>query len=234
MSRIFIFIDESGDAGNHEHPSSSQYYQLNIVVATREMLWKIALGFSRFRYFTDAEKEIDKYLRWEKTRKIITDIFSMLACNVWVHFLAFRIEKQRYIWPYYNPLDSKKFRNFIIRMALEKTYLNVFFPTSWSRLETISDAESVEIVVDRFLDNPEDARNLEEYLKWNYNLKKILHITQIDSEYSEHMQCTDVLGKIIKKHIENNGKIEDLNFVEFFDISDPHYIRRIPEEPAPF
>jgi hypothetical protein len=63
MSRIFIFIDESGDAGNHEHPSSSQYYQLNIVVATREMLGKIALQFSRFRYFTDAEKEIDKYLR---------------------------------------------------------------------------------------------------------------------------------------------------------------------------
>jgi hypothetical protein len=48
------------------------------------------------------------------------------------------------------------------------------------------------------------------------------------------MQCTDVLGKIIKKHIENNGKIEDLDFIEFFDISDPHHIRRIQQEPAPF
>lgn len=222
MSRIFIFIDESGDVWSHTDTSSSRHYQLNVVIATREMLGKMALQFSRFRYFTDAEKEIDKYLRGEKTRKIITDIFSILAHNAWVQFFAFRVEKSRYIWPYYEPLDSKKLRNFIIRVALEKVYENARFSTwsiSWPY--SLRDAESVEVVIDRFVDNYLDEQNLQNYLKGNYNLQKILHVVQIDSEYSEHMQCADVLGKIIKKHLENGGDSDDLNFVRFFDISDP-------------
>lgn len=229
MSRIFIFIDESGDVWNHTDISSSRYYQLNIVIATREMLGKMALQFSRFRYFTDAEKEIDKYLRGEKTRRIITDIFSILAHNAWVQFFAFRVEKSKYIWPYYNPLDSKKLRNFIIRIALEKVYENVrFAPESLAWRHSLRDAESVEIVIDRFVDSYADEQNLQNYLKGNYNLQKILHVVQIDSEYSEHMQCADVLGKIIKKHLENGGDIHDLDFVRCFDISDPHSTEEIP------
>lgn len=213
MSRTFIFIDESGDAGSHLDSTSSSYYQLNIVVAKREMLWKIALQFSRFRYFTDAEKEIDKYLRSEKTRRIIMDIFHNISLHQWVNFFIFRIEKNQYIWPYYKPLQSKKFRNFIIRISLEKIFRELFI---WEYIP-----ESVEIVIDRFLDNDEDQRNLELYLKWNYNLSKLLHVTQIDSEYSEHMQCTDVLWKLVKKYIENWGNMSHLDFVKFIDISNP-------------
>jgi hypothetical protein len=60
-----------------------------------------------------------------------------------------------------------------------------------------------EIIIDRFLENRDDEENLQKYLMGNYHLSYIQHITQIDSQYSEHLQYADVLGKLVKRYIEH-------------------------------
>jgi len=233
MSRVFIFVDESWDVWRHfEGSSSSTYYQLNVVVASREMLWKIALKFSEFRYFSDAEKEIDTYLRGEQRREKIKNIFQYLSENTGVKFYIFKIYKERYSWPYYHDeeFDGKKLRNFIIRISLEKIFNLVDF-TWFSPQRNIVDFESSELVIDRFLDNHEDEENLKSYLRGNYNLPNLKHIVQIDSEYSEHIQCADVIWKLVKRHVESTWNYEGLDFIYCYDISIPNRYHRENQSP---
>jgi Protein of unknown function (DUF3800) len=232
MSKVFIFIDESGDAGKHTDSASSKYYQLNIVLATREMLEDIALQFSRFRFFTDAKKELDNYLRW-KWFDVILDIFTKLHKDSGVRNMIFRIEKENYVWPYYQGSEhnAKKFRNFIIRIALEHLFSMTWIRDGmWTQVAQIPEKE---IIIDRFLENRDDEENLQKYLMGNYHLSYIQHITQIDSQYSEHLQYADVLGKLVKRYIEHWRLFTDLNFVKMFDISNPRSALILPENPNP-
>lgn len=222
QERIFLFIDETGDPGHPDQRDSSRSYQLNVVVANRDGIKKIVKHFSRFRYFHDAGKELEKY-----TRSIdkLCDLFQVCSDEKNIGLYSFFLNKESYMGPYlkkikkgksdYNP---NKFRNFIVRKSLEALF-NEILPRGYDRVQEI------ELIFDRYLVNEEDEQNLKEYLRGNYNLPPFLHIVQIDSEYSDLVQVADLLGRIIKKSLFDGHQI-DTDFASLFCLENPDSVEK--------
>ncbi len=221
MERQFVFIDETGDPGHPEQRDASPYYQLNILSIKKSGLGKLSREFSRFRYFLQANKELERYVR--ENRSIFIDLCRLLS-NDEALFYSFCIDKQRYVGPYlknigrgrfeYNP---KLFRNFIIRKSLEE-----FF-----KLNPAGVGQEIELVIDRFLDNEEDENNLKKYLHNNYKLPKFLHIVQIDSRYSDAVQVVDVFGTLVKScRFDSRIPFGLIDFANIFELENPKIIKR--------
>jgi hypothetical protein len=218
--RLYLFIDETGDPGHPDKEGSSSYYQLNIIVTGREGLEKLTQHLSAFRYFRRADKELKRY---ERQAFQIRDVFKWLADSRLVSFYSFCIDKKKYIGPYLrrinrnkNDYDPKKFRNFIVRMSLEKLFKNKPYLTSVSEIE---------LIFDRYLENEDDQINLAAYLRGNYKLPNFFHILQVDSEYSDPVQAADYLGRLVKDHYVDGKDSDVSNFVKIFDLSDPDCVK---------
>ena len=70
----------------------------------------------------------------------------------------------------------------------------------------------------------DEVINLEKYLRNNWNLPSIQHITHIDSIYSEALQVASQLANAMKDVIvgtANDDRRELLNFVVLKDITRP-------------
>lgn len=219
LERIFLFIDETGDPGHPNQRDASSFYQINIVVAVRSGIRNMVEHFSRFRYFCDANKEFEKYLPKEMDK--IRDLFVLCSQHPGILFFSFYLNKKDYKGPYMNgsgkySYDPKKFRNFVVRMALEKVCLQILSST----IDDFSTLPEIELVFDRYLSGEDDESNLKQYLRGNYKLPKFLHIVQVDSEYSDLIQISDLLGKLVKKSVFD-GANDPLDYAHVYYLESP-------------
>ena len=162
--RLFVFIDESGDTGLPA-PSSSKYFIINILTCNTDSINKIEKHFSRYRYFRHADKEFKKYKSNVDSQKILNELCLHVSKVDGVSIFSFHINKEKYIGPYLNKIhktvedyDSTKFRNFLIKTALEKVFQYV--PVL---IRSANDFRSIELVIDRYLDSILDQENLRNY-----------------------------------------------------------------------
>ena len=221
VERLFLFIDETGDPGHPDQRDASRYYQLNILALTRPLVMKLSHEFSRFRYFTQADKELEKYV--SRKRRIFTDIACVMS-SMGALFYSFCLSKESYVGPYlknigrdkydYNP---KLFRNFIIRKSLE-----TFFQEHPAQT-----GQEIEMVFDRFLTNEDDEKNLKEYLRGNFSLPNFLHIVQVDSMYSDAIQAVDIFGSLVKNCVfDGDAPYSQLDFASIFELENPKKVQR--------
>lgn len=221
MDRRFLFIDETGDPGHPDQRDASRYYQLNILAMDRPLLGKLSREFSRFRYFTQADKELEKYV--SRHMQIFMDIVRGLSM-LGVSFYSFCLTKENYVGPYLNGIgrerfdyNPKLFRNFIIRRSLE-----IFFQE-----QPAQPGQEIELVIDRFLHNEEEEMNLKKYLRGNYHLPSFLHIVQVDSMHSDAIQVVDIFGSLVKKRIFDGEKpLSHLDFSRIYEMENPNSIKR--------
>lgn len=217
--RVFLFIDETGDPGHPADTSSSDYYQLNLVICGRGALKDLHKHIASFRYFNDSGKELKKHTRDAKT---FAGILKNLSSKKDILFVSYILEKKKYTGPYLvkikksaGEFNPAKFKNFIIRMSLEHLFKKV--------ISVNSERNNIEVVFDRYLESSSDEQNLKDYLLGNYRLPHFEHIVQVDSEYSEAIQISDYIGHFVKSHCfdgkPDNNDIFD--FIKIFVLENP-------------
>lgn len=221
--RLYVFIDETGDTGLPSQLSASEYFMINILVSDTSGLNRIEKHFSRYRYFRNADKELKRYRSGIDSQNLLNELFLHVSNTKGVMSFSFCLDKKSYIGPYLNSIskseedyNATRFRNFILRIALEKIF--EFVPVI-----KIEDGKfrSIEIVLDRYLENHEDDNNLKKYLNENYKLPIIQFINQVDSLYCTPLQVVDVLGYIIKSKMRDGLNIKTDNFIKIFKIDNP-------------
>ena len=231
--RLFVFVDESGDTGL-PGPSSSKYFIINILTCNTDSINKIEKHFSRYRYFRHADKEFKKYKSNTDSQKILNELCLHISKVAGVSIFSFYIDKEKYIGPYLNKIhksmndyDSAKFRNFLIKTALEKVF--EYVPVI---IESAYDFRSIELVIDRYLDSINGQDNLKNYFSENYNLPRIQFINHIDSLYCAPLQVVDVVGTMILSSINKEESI-NFNSIKIFEMNDPLKIVSYKSEKAP-
>jgi hypothetical protein len=226
--RIFVFIDESGDPGRPDLRDSSSFYQLNIVAAARSDLQTISQHLSRFRYFLDADKEFKRYIA-PRHKKKLCEISEICSKSAGIDLAIFHTTKSDYIGHYLNASNKKysynprKFKNYFVRKSLEHLFRELL-PTNVEEL--YKKGLEIKLVFDRFLESDEDEYDFKEYLKSDTRkLPSLLHITQVDSDYSDHVQFADYLGKLAKDYLVDGTHDCDLEYVEIYSMDDPEHIK---------
>jgi hypothetical protein len=214
--RIFIFIDETGDPSHYSNSSSSQYFQFNFTIIHRESLHKLNKHMASFRYFKDSGKEFKRYIRDEK---ILAGLCADLVYKENVLFLSFILDKKEYIDTYLNGIkkdkdkfDTNKFRNYVIKQCFEYIFNNLI------NIET--QINNIEVIFDRYLESEEDENSLKKYLRGNNKLPKLDKIVQIDSEYSDSIQVSDFIGKLVKEYCLDLDPVLEVNIFEFIQVFD--------------
>ncbi len=214
--RIFIFIDETGDPSHYSNSSSSQYFQFNFTIIHRESLHKLNKHMASFRYFKDSGKELKRHIRDEK---ILAGLCTDLVHKDNVLFLSFILNKKSYIKSYLKSIkkdkdnfDTNKFRNFVLRQSFEYVFNNLI------NIET--QINNIEVVFDRYLESEDDEDNLKKYLRNNNRLPKLDKIVQIDSEYSDILQISDFIGKLVKEYCIDLDPIIEVNIFDFIQVFD--------------
>ena len=212
--RIFMFIDETGDPGHYFNPSSSKHFQLNITIVHRESPHRLNKHLASFGYFKDSGKELKRYIRDEK---VLAGLCNDLAHKDNVMFLSFILSKEYYIDSYLKyfkklkeDFNSSKFRNFVLRQSLEYVF-NMLL-----KIET--EIHNIEVVFDRYLESEADEDNLKKYLRGNNRLPRLDKIVQIDSEYSDTLQISDFVGKLVKEYCIDMDPVLEVNIFEFINV----------------
>lgn len=187
--RIFIFIDESGDTGDFQNLSASDYFTINSLLTTDVSMQEIEKMLFDFRFYTGYTKEL-KHLQKDHLNLFIKIFYKAIQSN-YARYFSLEIEKSSYIGPYLksiekDTLNPNKFRNFLLRQALE-------YITSNQKLHLQN--IPIEVVIDRYIHNKKLEYNLKEYLWGNYALPNFDAIVQVDSRYCHLIQFIDVIQK---------------------------------------
>lgn len=209
-NRDFIFIDESGDPGKVDREDTSDFYMVTALHVTDISMRKLIDHFVRLRYFKGFNKEIKNVYKDKKLLKILLDIYEWINQNNDVYFTSSFLEKNNYSGPYlseesYGGYNPKYFRNYILKRTLEGHFCK-YKPLS----------KEIEIVIDRFCSKKENEVELFRYLREGEFLPEILHLVQVDSRYTEGIQLTDLLCRVVKAEKIDNWEVfknKDLNFV---------------------
>lgn len=224
--KVFVFIDETGDPGHPDHPDASRMYQLNITVTTRPGIREIVKHFSRFRYFREADKELEKYIR---SLDIIHELFTICSSHPGIAFYSFYLQKEAYVGPYLKSIGVGKhdynptlFKNFIVRTSLESLFEELL-PKGSDVL--FQKGLEFELVFDRYLPREIDEQNLRQYLQGNYKLPPFSNIVQVDSEYSDLIQVTDVLGTLVKQAM-SGGDSKLTDFISLYCLENPRQVEK--------
>lgn len=222
--RLFVFIDESGDTGL-PGINSSKYFIVNILTCNTDNVNKIEKHFSRYRYFRNADKEFKKYKSNKDSQNILNELCSHVSKVDGVSMYSFYIDKERYIGPYLNKIhktledyDSTKFRNFVIKTALEKVFEYVSVIRGSDK-----HFRSIEVVIDRYLESTVDQKKLKVYFDKSYDLPIIQFINHIDSLYCAPLQVVDVIGTMILSEV-NKGGVVNYGDIKVFEMNDPSNI----------
>jgi hypothetical protein len=231
--RLFVFIDESGDVGL-PGINSSKYFMINILTCNTDSVNKVEKHFSRYRYFRHADKEFKKYKSNTDSQRILNEL-CLHVCKVdGVSLFSFYLDKERYIGPYLNKIgksledyEPTKFRNFLIRTALEEVFrlMPVIKQSDYN-------FRSIEIVIDRYLEGIKDQEILKIYFNENYNIPHIQFINHIDSLYCAPLQVVDVLGTMILSILDKNESISN-DYVKVFEMNNPSKIAPYKSEKVP-
>lgn len=220
--RLFVFMDESGDTGLPSE-SSSKYFIINILVCGTDSISKIEKHFSRYRYFRHADKEFKKYKSNNDSQRILNELCVHVSSIEEVFLFSFYIEKDKYIGPYLNSIsktkeyyNATKFRNFLAKISLEKVFEYV------SVIKAVDNSfRSIELVIDRYIENKANQENLNEYFKQNYKLPEIQFINHVDSMYCPGLQIVDIVGTMLLSVIDNIDK-NSLENIKIFQLNNPH------------
>ncbi|TAK37072.1 MAG: hypothetical protein EPO21_00510 [Chloroflexota bacterium] len=216
-SRDFLFVDESGDLGDGTGGSTSYYTVFGLHVA--DTTYKHAMEhLTNYRYFHGVTKELksSKQKTMSPHRRRFMEGLSACASEGIISCSCVFLRKLEYTGPYlhthsYGGRLPIRFRNFVLKQLL-------YFHFEHSPIRT----EERELVLDRFEMSLEDRLNLEEYLRNDYRLPTLKHITHADSTYVEMLQVTDMLAGPFKQfalHTADDDLREALAFVKVRDIT---------------
>lgn len=209
--RDFIFIDETGDPGQHGTSGSSLYYLAGCTHVTDIEMTELLNHFISLRYFNNFTKELKPLISNVILAKKLADIIKWHIDNKCLRVSIVYLEKSRFKGPY---LGSKPlfFRNFVLRQLLEKHF------TSFSLL-----SNECELVFDRNDMTLRTELNFRNYLLNNWNLPSFRHITLADSRYVECLQVIDFIIRMAREiFLDQNSKYKnlDLDFLDIADISE--------------
>lgn len=212
--RLFLFIDESGDAG-YEKPDSSKYYAELVLSVTDDCLPDLNRPILNWRYCRNLVQEIKRPPKKGDLTKLFLQPFSELHRMDMIKCACVYLIKEDYKGPYlkdtsYRGKKPNWFRNWVHRQLLEY-YFSLHKPT----------AEYIEIVFDRFEISDKDKAELELYLARNWSLPKFRHITQADSIYVETLQVVSQLANLVQEVILGEATFDYrlLDFVSKKDIT---------------
>jgi hypothetical protein len=231
--RLYLFIDESGDAGIYtgENSGASKYFMINVLVASSKGVNILEKHFSRYRYFKNADKELKRYRQHKNDQDILDDLLVNISSTQNVMSFSFCIDKEKYIGPYLNSIgrnekdyDATKFRNFVTKISLEKIFEKIPVVKSID-----GKFRSIEIIFDRYLENKNDEENLKKYLNENYKLPIIQFINQLDSNYCAQLQMADVLGSLVKRKVFDGENI-DTKDIKIFVTDNPDSVIELKEK----
>lgn len=89
--------------------------------------------------------------------------------------------------PYLNPGETRRFRHFQIRLLLEAHHAR----RPWS--------SRLDLVLDRWDQSTEGRRDLEDYLRANFNLRPPIEtVTFVDSLYADLIQIADLYTRLAR------------------------------------
>lgn len=204
MSKLFIFVDESGDIGDPDISGSTDYYQLNILITSYKGIHCISRHLSEFRYFLNLEKELKEYWHYKAVRPKMINLIKKVHSNIEdIKSYVFYYDK-KLLNTLFGIKDGIKIRNTILKTSL--LYLE--------HDSVFKSIDSVELILDRYLDSKEQQESLRTLLQYSSIFPiQIHHISHIQSVYSDMLQYIDLVGRAVIDY----GR-QDLNLV-FVDAS---------------
>lgn len=208
----YLFIDESGDPGNGQGDSSDYYAEL-VLHINNESFPQLMTHITNWRYIRQVMTEQKKLPRGPHLETFLRPFSELQQANIMSCSSVYLI-KDKYSGPYLKASsprgeDPILFRNFIHRQLLEY-HFSINQPTT----------ANIELVFDRFEMSQETLDNLEDYLRRNYSLPDIKHITHADSLYTEALQVTSQLVNQIKDIALGTATKELIDLLSFISIED--------------
>lgn len=206
----FIFVDESGDPGA-PGPGSNPIYVLVALHLSDAAVEQAQRHLTAFRYHHGVSKELkdagglvkDKFT--PMTRALL-QFFAELGPEGGASTTAHWLHKETYVTAGGPYLDSSgtttKFRNFQIRLLLERHKTT----RSWG--------PNVELVLDRWSMSDAQRADVEAYLKNNWNLQPLRHVTFVDSRYVDLVQVADLYTRLVRRVAEGEADAEQKEMCE--------------------
>lgn len=202
----YIFVDESGDpgkfytsdpAGNKIPTGSSRYYILTAVCLDSQKLFQLENRILEIRNQFNYKGEL-------KSNEI----------SLPLHRALLKLVNDLEIKIYYRIIDKTTYKG-VFAVSDDKKLHNVFDEYNLTKLVSFAikkeNYNEVEVVIDRtdrrLLDGKFD--NFDEYLKRKVNTKtirRINHITHVNSEYVNAMQISDLVSGALKDHITKKNR----------------------------
>jgi len=209
---LYVFIDETGDAGDGTGDSSSYYGELALAIKA-DCFPDLNRHLLNWRYCRRIIKEMTRPPKHEDANTFLRP-FSELCKNGAFVCSCVYVLKHNYLGPYLRPAENYspiKFRNYVHRRLLEWHFANN---------HPLND-EKIELIFDRFDMSKEDEENLANYLKNNWNLPPFKHIIHADSEYIEALQLAHQFVNLARDIFMKMATFstELLDFVKIKDIT---------------
>lgn len=199
-NKEFLFIDESGDPG----PAGNPIYILVGMHLDAGAVDELRRHLTAFRYHHDVVREF-KAQRWAdkfssaarhllEPLAYLTKEGRIVATANWLHKERFRAAGGPYLAA---PGDSAKFRNFQVRLLLERHRKR----KAWG--------ENLDVVLDRWRMDAAQRRNLEDYLRGNYKLRPMVTVTTVDSLYVDAIHVVDIYTRVIRRVLEGTASSDE-------------------------
>jgi len=208
----YLFIDESGDLGNGQGDSSDYYAELVLHINDKGFP-RLMTHITNWRYIRQVMTEQKKLPRGRDLETFLRPLSELQQDNT-ISCSSIYLVKNQYTGPYLKASsprgeDPILFRNFVHRQLLEY-HFSINKPTT----------TNIELVFDRFEMSQEAFKNLEDYLRGNYSLPDLKHITHADSLYTEALQVTSQLVNQIKDVALRTATEELKALLSFISIKD--------------
>jgi hypothetical protein len=195
----FIFIDESGEPGSR----GNRIYIVTGVHVPDASQKELRQHLTAFRYHHDVTKELkvtgallkDKFT---PPMRALIGFLAELADAGEVTATTNWIDKENYSGPHMEEGKTTEFRHFQLRMLLERHKSR----RPWG--------SNVDIVLDRWSMSDEQKANIETYIKGNWNLQPIRHMTFVDSTYTDLVQIADLYTKLARRVVEGEADDEQM------------------------
>lgn len=197
----FVFIDESGDPG---YPGSNPLYLLVASHVNETVNRDLTAHIAAFRYFHGVNREFKDWggllkmpptSQWRKLMEYLCDLTvagDVATTATWLDKPTYKTNNG----PYLSPGQTTKFRHYQIRRLLELHRQR----RMWG--------PDVDIVLDRWSMNQTQRVDLENYIKNNWNLQPVGHVTTVDSTYVDMIQIVDLLARLARRVAEGKADVD--------------------------
>ena len=196
-TKEFMFIDESGDPG---FPGETPRYILMGAYLKEPVLPQLRKHLTSFRYHNNVTREF-KDQGWAKkftptTRRLLAytadlaDEGYLVVTTNWLDKATYQANSGPYT------SHAMRFRPFQLRLLLER------------HIQRQAWGDNLDLVIDRWRMNLDQQRDLEDYLRGNWELRPVIrYITLVDSSYTGMTQLVDIFGRLVSRVL--SGKATD-------------------------